>query len=295
MTPEGDDGGRWWPSPPGMLKVNASPRGEGAPACLRGAWAKWERAVEHHRQLVDVGRAWLNAPAFRIDVQYDASVDAHVASFVVLHAPPARLGAIAGDCLHNLRSALDLLAWELANEHWMTEPESRPKKFHDVRFPIASWDKTEASFEKQSALRHFDAQAREKILEFQQFQMADRGYEPLVVLGMLSNIDKHRLILVGATSTQLQDNHFSWEPKHLQATEELLLEVGDAFDDGTRFAVIRFEDEGHPEAIVTAAPPASELRLTYDGKSSFGPLMFAACVWRVREILAAFEPILATS
>ena len=100
---------------------------------------------------------------------------------------------------------------------------------------------------------------------------------------------------MGATSTQLQDTHFSWEPKHLQATEELLLDVETRSTTCTRFAVIRFEDEGHPEAIVTAAPPASELRLTYDGKSSFRPLMFAACVWTAREILAAFEPILAKS
>ena len=161
-----------------------------------------------------------------------------------------------------------------------------------VVFPISRPDESGASFGKRKALTHFEPDARDQIVVFQRFASPNRAVEPLVLLGLLSNVDKHRLILVGAAVVDLRKARFLWEPAHLKGSGEFLLKAGDHYDDGTRFGVIRFDGGGHPEAVVTAALPAGELRLTYDGKHHVGPFRIAACIWRVREIIESFEPML---
>ena len=293
MVIEGDEDPWWQASLSGALKVDFSPRGDDMPASLRGAWAKWERAVEHHRGLAQAGRDWLDEPAFDIAVEYDANIRAHVACFVVHRSAPARLGAIAGDCLHNLRSALDLLAWELAHKKLPSAGAAPPAKLDHVAFPIARPDDTEASFAKRQALKFFEDEARARVVEYQRFGVTNRDHEPLLLLGALSNIDKHRLILVGAAAVRLRETRFAWQPDDLRASGEFLLKDGDSYDHRTRFGLIRFAGGGHPEAIVTVAEkPGADLRLTYDGTSKLGLLMLAGCIWRVREILESFEPLL---
>lgn len=285
MASEDEEPAKWWTSPPGTIKLDVTSRADKAPDELRGAWAKWERAVEHHTALIEAGREWLDRPAFDVAVNYDAALEAHVASFVVLHRPPPHLGAIAGDCLHNLRSALDLLAWQLAHRRWGDGgiPEDR---FDEVSFPIARPHDTHERFARRKALKHVSADVSKMIIDFQRFG----AHEPLLMLGVLSNVDKHRLILIGAATVRLRDTRFAWEPKHLRGSGEFLLDDGDQYDDGTRFGLIRFDTGGHPEAVVTVAEmPPSDLRLTYDGRAHVGMLMLASCAARVHEILTAFE------
>lgn len=68
---DGDENEPWWPKQPGMIKVNFAPRGQDGPHQMHGAWAKWERAVEHHFELRKTAPEWLE-DAWRIEAEFDA-------------------------------------------------------------------------------------------------------------------------------------------------------------------------------------------------------------------------------
>jgi len=101
---------RWWPRPPGTVSASLAVRGDEAPYQMRGSWAKWNRAVAHYRELKRAAPKWLRE-SWTIDCDFDADLGAHVATFRTRNDELERLriGTIAGDCFHNLRSALDFV------------------------------------------------------------------------------------------------------------------------------------------------------------------------------------------
>jgi hypothetical protein len=298
MTDEDLRGGElgvepWWAPPPGMLKVNMAPRGDGAPWQLRGAWAKWERAVEHLSALEQEGRRWLATPAFDIVVTFDPARAAHIATFVVNERAPARLGAIAGDCFQNLRSSLDLLAWELAHRHWAGEAPRDERILRRVHFPISPVNADPDEFSKQELLSYFGSDVAARMVRYQWFER-DRGAEPLRLLHAVSNVDKHRLLLTAVAACQLGNTRYDWEPPARRASVELLLKDGETYDDGTEITLIQFADDAYPDTVISVTHrPTAELRFTF-GAGQFGPMTIAGCVWRVREILVSFEDFFAT-
>jgi len=71
---------------------------------------------------------------------------------------------------------------------------------------------------------------------------------------------------------------------------EYRLKKGEPFDDGTRFAVIRFEDGPHPEAIITVGRrPTSELRLKLNDTSWINTWSLINYVLVVRDGLEKLE------
>jgi len=75
---------------------------------------KIDRASIHLETLENQERAWLKSNPCRTWTKVDLQSGQHVLWAEVLKPPPATLGPIVGDCIHNLRSALDNLAFELA-------------------------------------------------------------------------------------------------------------------------------------------------------------------------------------
>lgn len=102
-------------------------------------------------------------------------------------------GLALGECVHNLRSALDNLAYALARLE--CDP---PQKPNQVAFPIYQ---DRAKFESKGSLniRQLPSEAAQLIEQMQPFQRvsppdpctSDR--DPLVLLQWLSNADKHRV------------------------------------------------------------------------------------------------------
>lgn len=86
-------------------------------AKLTGVRIKIERAREHIDQLrtaIDPMLAVdLKSRPYRLFVEVDPNSLERVVRLAVLDNLDPRLGAIAGDAVHNLRSALDLLVWQL--------------------------------------------------------------------------------------------------------------------------------------------------------------------------------------
>lgn len=278
-----------------MIKVNFAPRGQDGPYQMHGAWAKWERAVEHHFEIRKTAPEWLDT-AWRIEVEFDAELDAHVLIFRVNTEGRLRLGTIAGDCFHNLRSALDLTMWELAHQHWQEseEPVRHERELQRIVFPIARPDETLEEFKKKWVLRHVSADAGRVICDMQRFDADDPANAALRQLRILSNIDKHQLLLAAGAAVGLDETRFTVEPE-LKAVSEYLLKKGESFDDGTRFAVVRFEDGPHPEAIITVGHrPTSELRLKLNDTSWINTWSLISYVLVVRDGLEKLEGLFPT-
>jgi len=111
-----------------------------------------------------------------------------------LSEPPLlEWGLVTGECVHNLRTALDNLAYSLARLH--RDPPTRPQ---DIAFPIyREKAKFEANGRKSIAqLPKAAAAVVERIQPFQRDGSAKEGTpdkDPLLLLQSLDNTDKHRV------------------------------------------------------------------------------------------------------
>src|SRR5215217_7431133 len=77
-----------------------------------------DRALYHLESLKEKLDAWREENPYRTWIEPDAGGTKKVLLVEVLKAPPfTQLSLVIGDCLHNLRSALDNLAFELALAH----------------------------------------------------------------------------------------------------------------------------------------------------------------------------------
>jgi hypothetical protein len=109
-------------------------------------------------------------------------------------------GILVGECVHNLRSALDNLAFALAR--LQCDPPPRPGR---ISFPIFT-DKSKFEKDGRSALTQMPAAAASLIERLQPFNrdgslaMGTPESDALVMLQWLNNADKHRIpsvVLVG--------------------------------------------------------------------------------------------------
>src|SRR6267378_798859 len=94
---------------------------------LDGASLKLDRANEHLDAFEAEATRYLNGDIFML--VRDDSAEGTAFAFWVKDEPPPRLSVILGDCLHNLRSALDHIAWQLV----LANGE---KPGRDTAFPI---------------------------------------------------------------------------------------------------------------------------------------------------------------
>lgn len=151
---------------------------------------KIERAHEHLEVLEQEIREFLESKPYRATREENAQVPDYILYAFRLEKPaPRRLGLIVGDVVHNLRSALDQLAWQLAR--CTTETP-----FHRTAFPIFK-ERTAATRKLfHQMLRDVPPKAREIIEEMQPYHRGDTAeIDPLWILDKLWNIDKHRVIL----------------------------------------------------------------------------------------------------
>jgi hypothetical protein len=79
----------------------------------QGIWLKIERAREHVRDLETRMIAFLRQKPYKAVLSQETATGQHVISARVEEQPPIWWGAIAGDAVRNLRSALDLLVYQL--------------------------------------------------------------------------------------------------------------------------------------------------------------------------------------
>jgi hypothetical protein len=164
---------------------------------LDGCREKIKRAEEHREVLDREVAAWLEAHPIPFRAEYDPQTGSHIARITAVPqpVPTLRWGVIIGDVIHNLRSALDHLAWELA--HWGGRTPSDPE---GVKFPIADTLATFGSGAAARATKQMDPAHVAKVESLQPYH-AQSGPDrytgtyihPLAFVRDLSNADKHRL------------------------------------------------------------------------------------------------------
>lgn len=152
---------------------------------LIGAWAKVERAKEHIVNLGLEKTAFLAGDPYGVTPEYYPQPENFTAYFLDKFTPvPLRIGLIAGDAAHNLRSALDLLANALVKRG-----PGRRKSGHTY-FPICeSPERYEAE-----APRKVEGMLEADIKAIDLLKPYKGGENLLWGLHRLDIIDKHHIV-----------------------------------------------------------------------------------------------------
>lgn len=160
---------------------------------LAGVWAKIARADEHAQLLEREISAFFDRDPQPIGTSvgyFDPESGWHLVYGIVRESPPPRLGIILGDMLHNVRSALDHLVWQLVLWNGQTPAEG----VRGNAFPFAvsnnAWKGA-----KKGPLRGVADQHRAIIQKVQPYK-GPNGPENsyTFVLNHLSNVDKHQIV-----------------------------------------------------------------------------------------------------
>ena len=160
---------------------------------LDGPRLKCERAKEHLDNLTAEIAAYYSRKPYAIsrDV-HPEDPTRQVFRLNVREEPPLRLGIILGDVVHNLRSALDHLAFQLALVH---TPMMTPKEETRIEFPIYK----DSTLFNTEGLRKIDKLSPAAQNEIKSLQPYHRGKDAelhfLWLVHSADIIDKHRQIV----------------------------------------------------------------------------------------------------
>lgn len=151
---------------------------------------KIERAEKHLDDLEPAVRSLGEATFKLISLDSQSETRKPFLNVRALNIYPPEIPAITGDVVHNLRCALDHLAFHLV-QVGITFGETPPDKWEDIQFPIFSSMK---SYE-DGKRRRIQGARREAIEAIDALKPYKGGNEPLWLLRRLDNTDKHSFIL----------------------------------------------------------------------------------------------------
>lgn len=219
---------------------------------------KLNRALQHIERLkVEVER-WLGGNPYSITIEFDPERRENALWVNALRPPPDEFSLLIGECLHNLRSALDSLVYALAiPEHGNPLPRAVAKR---VQFPVA--EDSEGFGRMKWRIGDIPSGAQAEIEGLQPYNRRpdDPTRNPLYILNELSNIDKYRLphlMLFALASTGFGGNaRFTFGRQREAAVVEdraKLFSFGARRDDPSRKVDVEFDLEG---SIAFAGPVA---------------------------------------
>jgi hypothetical protein len=162
---------------------------------LAGVDAKLRRADVHLADLGTAIDAFLSEDNYRFVGHQvpdpETGYEHRIISLEVDQFPPDDVwGPMIGDVVHNLRSALDHLSWEIANA------ESRRRSPRGIEFPIFFThpeDDRSVRREFRRKLSHIRPEFHAVIERAQPYVTRDL-HHPLWLLNQLWNVDKHRTL-----------------------------------------------------------------------------------------------------
>ncbi|HEY2838749.1 MAG TPA: hypothetical protein VGJ26_06360 [Pirellulales bacterium] len=158
---------------------------------LDGARLKIVRAQKHLDCLRDEIRAYLEKNPYKFPLQISSRVIATGSAHAAFE-PPLEFGCIFGDCLNNLRTSLDYIAWELAMKH--APASGLAIRESAIGFPI---HKDRAAFDSNGGAKLKKLSIPTPAIDLiESVQPYNTGHEPLGLLNELVNRDKHRLPLL---------------------------------------------------------------------------------------------------
>jgi hypothetical protein len=166
-----------------------------------GCRAKLQRAWVHRDSLnTAIGPLFLGeANQVRIVGKFDSEMGYHVFRAVAIpDLPLPYFGVLIGDVVHNFRSVLDHIVWQLALYRTNGAGPPSERRARRVRFPInvnpPSADIVPKEFAADDALKDVLPRHRAIIHEFQPYKGRYPANDELAILRSLSDTDKHRVI-----------------------------------------------------------------------------------------------------
>jgi hypothetical protein len=153
--------------------------------------AKLERAKQHVSDFKVAEQAFLQRDPYTAVHYNEIESRDRIIRFETAEECPEPMLALLGDAVHNFRSALDHLAYSLA------EKNRRPLPDKSLSFAIYS---SEAAFkaDRPQRIKRFGESATVLIDALQPYQ---GGNSTLCAIDELDNIDKHRLLITTMQST----------------------------------------------------------------------------------------------
>ena len=156
---------------------------------LRLIRVKIERAYKHIDDLEDACKP-LIGPVFKtVSLQGNAKAGNRGLHFGSMNIYSSDIPAIAGDAIHNLKSALDHLAFQLVSVGTATGIP-RKGRWEDIQFPIAH---SSEAYESRKS-RYIEGAEREAIKVIDRLKPYKDGNPALWLLYKLDNADKHSFI-----------------------------------------------------------------------------------------------------
>lgn len=155
---------------------------------LDGARAKRDRAAYHLEVIERCINDFINSNPYPLSIERYPEQGIYQARVVNPKEFPAKeLALLIGDCVHNMRSALDYIAWELAGGN-LADMETM--------YPIFE---TEAGFRKRGVMRikNIPPEPRALIERCQPYHLKN-GFHALTAIAKLDAADKHKLLTVTA-------------------------------------------------------------------------------------------------
>jgi|SRR5579864_426105 len=155
--------------------------------------------------------------------------------------PQREWGLIIGDCIHNARSALDHLIWELSEIFSGPAPTDT-----DTQFPIydAPHPTMPFSLRAERRIKRLPVYAQALVEQLQPYRAPNIMEHPLWLCRHLDDIDKHKLIpvVIGVVN----EPGFSWSgPLDFEIAKVLT----GPFEDGTEIGFVRFRTPISPSEV----------------------------------------------
>lgn len=264
---------------------------------LAGPEAKFDRAIEHLETLERECERFLKAQPYSVSTKFEPETGCYVARFYSRRTVPLRVSVIVGEFIHDLRSALEHVAWVLAASN-TDDVESLWKAGirEKITFPVA---KTPEAFDRHSLVSFITADARTVLNRLQPHNLGRPALakrHPLSALHDFWNVDKHRVVSAGLGEIDLGTTSFV--PRAIDADELAkgidikVHEIQGVLEDGAPIAEIHFlgshvpgtakvDVKGQPTARVLFR--AGERAASLSGLSTF-------CAY-VADVLTAVRPL----
>lgn len=176
-----------------------------------GAKLKVQRAQEHIQNLGRMLEAFQDTDFYSVSINENPKTGHKALSVRITKALPEIAPLVIGDAIHNLRAALDLLAYETVSA---ITGEEAPK----VYFPFSSKRENLKDAKGYGAIQAASPEVARFITDT--IQPYETGNRALWGLNKLDILDKHRLLIPTGQVTQISVTRFTDEGK--DATETVI-------------------------------------------------------------------------
>jgi len=159
-----------------------------------GVTAKIQRAEEHLKALNVQLAAFVEAHQPTMRPEFDPETLKYTIYVQNVTEPPIGLGVLVGDVVHNLRSALDHLLWQIIVLSGGTPGGWNQWPIYDTAEKFTQQVTVPYQRQKRSPLLGVTQDTFDAIEAYQPYRAEDPQQHALAILRDLSNVDKHQIV-----------------------------------------------------------------------------------------------------